>query len=442
MQAKKAFTLVELIVVITILAILATISFITLQGFTSQARDTKRISDIRNLISKITIEHTKWASYEDLIVTQKTNSWFTINWLPATSHQWPANFTNLKENPNKFKDPLTGKNYIFSYTVWNWYDFLQWATISEQNDNNAVVLWNYYQTSLGDIDWLIFDENDEPLINWEYWEIPPNQWWNDDDDNSITDLNNCTSTWQILSATSRYTNKDWIEHNGWVQCDTNDIIVCTGNWTWITLAACNVWAKYATSEACENSSYTGSLDWWDNWNCITDKMWLHFQWWSSTGYKFENTYTLSTSYDYAVDSWLTQSSASTSDRWNQWPCPSWYHIPSPDEWYSVIEAWNWGGGWTLWSPSDSTSYYRPTNSYRSLTSWWSDIRTALKLPAAGRRYSSGGLNHQGTGGLYWSSMSHASTASHARYLYFSSSLVYPGGNDYRYDGFSVRCFKN
>ncbi|MDR1945516.1 MAG: type II secretion system GspH family protein [Candidatus Peribacteria bacterium] len=59
MQAKKAFTLVELIVVITILAILATISFITLQGFTSQARDAKRVSDIRSLISKIEIENTK-----------------------------------------------------------------------------------------------------------------------------------------------------------------------------------------------------------------------------------------------------------------------------------------------------------------------------------------------------------------------------------------------
>jgi prepilin-type N-terminal cleavage/methylation domain-containing protein len=59
MQAKQAFTLIELIVVITILAILATISFITLQGFTSQARDSKRISDIRSLISKIEIEHTK-----------------------------------------------------------------------------------------------------------------------------------------------------------------------------------------------------------------------------------------------------------------------------------------------------------------------------------------------------------------------------------------------
>jgi prepilin-type N-terminal cleavage/methylation domain-containing protein len=54
-----AFTLVELIVVITILAILATISFITFQGFSAEARDSKRLSDIKSLISKITIEHTK-----------------------------------------------------------------------------------------------------------------------------------------------------------------------------------------------------------------------------------------------------------------------------------------------------------------------------------------------------------------------------------------------
>jgi hypothetical protein len=217
--------------------------------------------------------------------------------------------------------------------------------------------------------------------------------------------------------------------------------VCTWAWTWITLAACNVWARYATAEACTTSGRNTSLSGGDNWNCTTDKMWLHFQWWSSTWYKFDTVYTLSTSYNYTVDSWLTSGTANTSDRWNQWPCPTWYHIPSPDEWYNVIEAWNWWW-WTLWSASSSSLYYHTTNSYRSLSSWWSDIRTALKLPVAGHRSFSNGLNGQGSEGRYWSSTAHASTALSARYLNFISSSVRPGYSYGRRLGFSVRCFKD
>jgi prepilin-type N-terminal cleavage/methylation domain-containing protein len=58
----KAFTLIELIVVILILAIFWTISFIALQGYSTDARNIRRITDIRNLISKLTIERTNWAS--------------------------------------------------------------------------------------------------------------------------------------------------------------------------------------------------------------------------------------------------------------------------------------------------------------------------------------------------------------------------------------------
>jgi prepilin-type N-terminal cleavage/methylation domain-containing protein len=44
-----AFTLVELIVVITILAIMATIGFISLSGYGENARNSVRISDIRTI---------------------------------------------------------------------------------------------------------------------------------------------------------------------------------------------------------------------------------------------------------------------------------------------------------------------------------------------------------------------------------------------------------
>ena len=55
-NTKKAFTLVELIVVITILAILGTIAFISLQGYSADARNSKRTSDLGNIQSAISLK--------------------------------------------------------------------------------------------------------------------------------------------------------------------------------------------------------------------------------------------------------------------------------------------------------------------------------------------------------------------------------------------------
>jgi type II secretory pathway pseudopilin PulG len=50
--------LVELIVVITILAILGTIAFISLQGYSADARNSKRISDLGTIASAISAKVT------------------------------------------------------------------------------------------------------------------------------------------------------------------------------------------------------------------------------------------------------------------------------------------------------------------------------------------------------------------------------------------------
>lgn len=68
------FTLVELIVVITILAILGTIGFISIQGYSSQSRDSKRLSDIRTLSSVVTIKSSDGMTLSSLVADTSSKS--------------------------------------------------------------------------------------------------------------------------------------------------------------------------------------------------------------------------------------------------------------------------------------------------------------------------------------------------------------------------------
>ena len=58
-NSTKAFTLVELIVTITILAILWTIAFILFQGYLRDARDSVRLSDFKNIQKAFSLILTK-----------------------------------------------------------------------------------------------------------------------------------------------------------------------------------------------------------------------------------------------------------------------------------------------------------------------------------------------------------------------------------------------
>jgi len=72
-NTKSAFTLVELIVVITILAILGTIAFISLQGYSADARNSKRTSDLGNIQSAMSLKMVEGVPLMSFI-TEDTNN--------------------------------------------------------------------------------------------------------------------------------------------------------------------------------------------------------------------------------------------------------------------------------------------------------------------------------------------------------------------------------
>ena len=74
LNTKKAFTLVELIVVITILAILGTIAFISLQGYSADARNSKRTSDLGNIQSAISLKQVEGVPLLSFVTTDAANA--------------------------------------------------------------------------------------------------------------------------------------------------------------------------------------------------------------------------------------------------------------------------------------------------------------------------------------------------------------------------------
>jgi hypothetical protein len=117
----------------------------------------------------------------------------------------------------------------------------------------------------------------------------------------------------------------------------------------------------------------------------------------------------------------------------KWPCPSWYHVPSTEEWLWLVKAW-----FTLkWVSCTAIAWLSCSWSWNAtLASFKSD----LNLPLAGlRTRSSTSAGNQGSDGYYWSS---SPIGTCARLLNFFSSYVAPQYCYNRTYGFSVRCFKN
>lgn len=108
------FTLVELIVVITILAILWTIAFVSLIGFQKTAREATRMSDLNTIAKALEFYYTQENHYPD-----PTNS-FTITFSGSTAwNQWTF-WIDTQRITRRIShvptDPLTNNEYAYSTT--------------------------------------------------------------------------------------------------------------------------------------------------------------------------------------------------------------------------------------------------------------------------------------------------------------------------------------
>ena len=111
---KQAFTLVELIVVITILIILWTIAFISLEWYSKNSRDWVRVADVNSARKSLELFITEKWFYP--IPDNPTNIIYSgaTAWIQWTI--WDGVIRNLDKIDKKIVDPLTETEYTYSVT--------------------------------------------------------------------------------------------------------------------------------------------------------------------------------------------------------------------------------------------------------------------------------------------------------------------------------------
>ena len=93
-SSRKGFTLIEVLIVVSIIGLLASMVLVGLGGFRSRGRDTRRVSDLKSLQNGLELYYARNNSYPNTLADLLTAG-IGITKLPT--------------------DPGTGGDYLYSY---------------------------------------------------------------------------------------------------------------------------------------------------------------------------------------------------------------------------------------------------------------------------------------------------------------------------------------
>ncbi len=278
---KKAFTLVELIVVITILAILWTIAFISLQWYSKDTRNSVRLSDMSNINKMLWIKIvTAWKVPVPDNYVEITASGTVLNY---QGEAW-ENVLPVLWISNGWKDPKDETYYTYStntnLTKYQLLGFMEWDPIasvvsesfavSDLSDRAVKVYWDELWIILNwttnipvtqTVDVLNTTENykttfsEETIVEWTWSELFTHFYNRNDvllsdkelakeDDSLVLYMDMETLTWGLLKDFSQYWN-NWTLSWGMVYADSLvDWLV--GKWLNFTWWFISLWDKEST----------------------------------------------------------------------------------------------------------------------------------------------------------------------------------------------------
>ena len=152
----------ELIIVVVILAILATIAFLTLWNYRWETINVKRLSDKNNIEKALEIYKIKHWKYPDII--EEDEFWEQIFW----TWTWEKVNNSLAKLP---KDPKTWKFYkleIKDIPDWNWWYIEKQEVILDENNEEEkykIFLWDPIKDTCDrNSDWRFIVDEDKKTI--------------------------------------------------------------------------------------------------------------------------------------------------------------------------------------------------------------------------------------------------------------------------------------
>lgn len=448
---KSWYTVIEIIVAIVISSFIILWLTGLLQKFNSeifniqsQTSTFSSLSNFRSDFNNYKFKYTKAINVVD------NSSWYDVLLLMNTGSQrwimvWVVDKTT--GSPNYFKlDPVSNYNIFWDKVLW----IKELTTTQTQNalSNSGSV----YSIVFNDSNLYSDVKVDSFIINaynsWSVMDISmdiltkfyPSYIWKDKasvvDSDSKYRVNISLAKDVNINAYSSDTGNISI----YPGCDSPDIMLGT----WQIWAACNVWATKAYTWITITDCWGSSSD------CdsaIRNTIWSYFQRWrntditataswvwpvsSETNTKFY--YNLSSPYDWLStpnpNLWWWSISDTATINWQtdntlrQWPCATWYHVPSAKDWCDAMKL--------------ITSSLTCNNSPQANTL----VVSTIKLPLAGTRDgSSTNYYYQGSWWAYWSSSPSSTTLTFTPY--FNSTTLYPLLWYNRWYGNSIRCIKN
>ncbi len=331
---KQAFTLVELIVVITILAVLSTIWFVSYSWYLAWTRDTNRISQLKSIsdwLHLFSTNHTLPSPDDNIDV--KANS-------EVIATQWYA-WKNTLETITYSTSGLDPKDKIyFSYYLTRDKKYFQLMTFLEEEDSLQTA-WIFNNTKAVDYSirypavfwdklWILTDEFNVPVQ--EIAELKSAKlidlWWT----NSwtiysahINDGRTYTFTWRILNHKLYTISKPW---KYWPPKDCPDWFIAAWwdsafNQLWFCVAKYEMSYEDATTAESPGGFSTNTV-WFVVWKPVVSKTWRYpismIKWW--------------------------EAAVACMSMWK------WYHLIMNSEWMSLarqieLEKENWSGGEVL-----------------------------------------------------------------------------------------------
>lgn len=230
-NARKWFTLVELIVVITILAILWTVAFLSVQSYSGFARNAIRLDGISKIATIIQTKKQVWINILSFVNPGQEVPNAQIGWeiaTPGTNYQAGIINTSALQVKNlDFQDPDTEDLFRAWATLKKWWEYEVVATITDNWTQNSKVSGTYEKRDVEILsgagllwgrDFIL--SNPVDINKLRKWDIVTGTWILAD-----TQIKNISNDWLTLILNNNFTS-NWTTIRLWSE-ETNGLVAGT-----------------------------------------------------------------------------------------------------------------------------------------------------------------------------------------------------------------------